>query len=230
MSVNILIVEDERIVSMEIESYLTKLGYRIVGICSDADMAVSMALSSDVDLILMDIFLVESDGIEAVERIKKVKSNMPVIFLTAHMDEDTINRAILVNPSSYLLKPFNRNELGVAIKLALRQNALSPDDTVLIGDIRLDSEFSFNTMLSKLICCGENIALSKKEKMLLNLFLDNQNMLISFMKMEYEIWPDKPSSSSRRRTLISRLRAKLKHKFIETCPSEGYIFKKASQL
>ena len=222
MSKKILIVEDESIIAIEIESYLTTLGYDIIGIASTAEDAYNLAIENEVDLILMDIYLIEGNGIDASLRIKKEK-NVPIIFLTAHMDEETIERAIQVNPVAYLTKPFNRQELFAAIKIGLSQCCHTGNS--LVGEIVLDHEFSFDTKSSQLICCGEEVHLSKKERQLLELFLDNQNRLISFMTMEYELWADKPSNDSRRRTLISRLRAKLKHRFIETYASEGYIFK-----
>ena len=222
MSAKILIVEDEAIVAMEIESYLLKLGYEVIGICATADDAYKKAIENDVDLILMDIYLMEGDGIDASIRIKKEK-DVPIIFLTAHMDEGTIERAIKVDPKAYLMKPFNRQELFAAIKIALK--SLDSKKDVVVGNIVLDHEFSFNTKKLQLICCGEEVHLTKKERELLVLFLKNKNRFISFMTMEYELWSDKPSSSNRRRTLISRLRAKLKHRFIDTYSSEGYIFR-----
>jgi DNA-binding response OmpR family regulator len=220
---NILIVEDERIVAMEIESYLSSLGYTIKGICSSANEAYQSAIDMDIDLILMDIYLIDSNGIEAASRIKAIKSEIPIIFLTAHMDENTIEQAIAVNPAAYLIKPFNRNELSVAIKIALKQQESSKN--ILVGDMLLDSEFSYDSHSFDLICCGEVIGLSKKERRLLQLFLENKNRLLSNDLMEYELWPDSSENDSRRRTLVSRLRTKLKHKFIETSSSEGYIFR-----
>ena len=223
---NILIVEDESIVAMEIESYLLSLDYNIVGICSTAENAYQKSIQNDVDLVLMDIYLDNSNGIEATKKIKQAKPNLPIIFLSAYMDEETISQAIKVNPQAYLMKPFNRKELAVAIKIALNhhQNHL-PHKNRVEGDIYLDNEFSFESQSSQLICCGEIVGLTKKERTLLKLFLEKPNSLISITTVEYELWPDKPSNNSRRRSLISRLRAKLKHRFIETYSSEGYIFK-----
>jgi len=220
---NILIVEDESIVAMELESYLTQLNYTIVDICSNETDAYKIALSHDIDLILMDIFLIDSNGIDTAMKIKKIKPSLPIIFLTAYMDEETIDRAVAVDPIAYLVKPFNRQELLASIKIGLRDTSLNIP--TVVGDIYLDKEFSFDSNASQLICCSEVIHLSKKEKMLLQLFLDHIGGLISIMTIEYEIWPDKPTSSTRLRTLISRLRAKLKHRFIETSAAEGYIFK-----
>ena len=222
MNKNILIVEDESIIAMEIESYIIKLGYTVIDICSSENDAYKKALEDEVDLILMDIFLREGDGIDAAKRIKRHKE-IPIIFLTAHMDEKSIERSLEVDPVAYLTKPFNRQELFAAIKIALSKCCTIENSVV--GNIYLDYEFSFDSKSAQLICCGEEVHLSKKERQLLALFLDNPNRLISFMTMEYELWPDKPSHDSRRRTLISRLRAKLKHKFIDTLSSEGYVFR-----
>ena len=221
MNKHILIAEDESIVAMEIDSFLRSLGYDITAICSTANEAYEKAISNNVDLVLMDIYLIESDGIEATARIKEVKPNLPVIFLSAYMDEETIDRAIRVKPEAYLTKPFNRKDLAVSIKVALK----SKEPFMMTGDIILDNEFSFNSNSSELICCGENVSLTKKERTLLILFLKQKNHLITIENIEYELWPNKPSNDSRRRSLISRLRAKLKHKFIETHASEGYIFR-----
>jgi len=227
MKKNILIVEDETIVAMEIESYLRSLNYNIIATCSTADCAYEEAICNDVDLVLMDIFLIDSNGIEATSRIKKVKPDLPVIFLSAYMDEDTITKAIEVDPQAYLMKPFNHSELAVAIKIGLKhhEHSYKEENHILEGNIRLNSEFSFNTQSSQLIFCGEPISLTKKERTLLQLFLKHPNRLISIENIEYELWPDKPTNDSRRRSLISRLRAKLKHQFIETYSSEGYSFK-----
>jgi len=224
MSQNILIVEDEYIIAMEIESYLSSLNYNIIGICSTAEEVYTIVKKIHVDLILMDIFLTESSGIDAAKRAREINPNIPIIFLSAHMDEETISHAIAVDPVAYLVKPFNRNDLSVAIKIGLTQNQLH-EKTLIRGDIHLDKEFSFDTKSSELICCGESISLTKKERKLLKLFLKNINSLISISTVEYELWPDQPSSDTRRRSLISRLRSKLKHKFIETYASEGYILK-----
>ncbi len=221
MNKKILIVEDESIVAMELESYLLSLNYKVIAICSTADDAYEKAILNDVDLVLMDIYLRESDGIEATVRIKETKPNLPVIFLSAYMDEETIDRAIKVNPEAYLTKPFNRKDLAVSIKIALKHR----ESIMRRGDIVLDSEFSFDTKSLELICLGENISLTKKERILFNLFLKNKNHLITIEIIEYELWPNKPSNESRRRSLISRLRAKLKHRFIKTYPSEGYMLK-----
>lgn len=223
INAKILVVEHDNKVAMEIKHYLEKLNYHVIATSSTADDAYEKAINHTVDLILMDVYLINSSGIEAITRIQKVKSEMKVIFLTALVDEETVDKAIALDPVAFLLKPFNPKELCAAIKLGLSH--LKPKQHLLMGDNYLDHEFSFDSRSSELICCGKRVSLSKKERLLLTLFVNNQNRLISNPTIEYELWPDKPSNDSRRRALISRLRAKLKHKFIDTLSAEGYVFR-----
>ena len=223
MKKNILIVEDESLVAMEIEHYLSSLNYNIVAIALTEEIAVQKALYYDIDLILMDISLQEGNGIDATMLIRQHKPNIAIIFLSSYMDEETISRALILNPKAYLLKPFKRQELEIAIKIALKP--LYTTNSEQRGDIYLDEEFSFDSKTLELFCCGELVHLTKKERILFQLFLEHKNRLVSIEDIEYVLWANKPSSDTRRRSLISRLRAKLNHKFITTFSSEGYIFK-----
>ncbi|CAA6807447.1 MAG: Two-component hybrid sensor and regulator [uncultured Sulfurovum sp.] len=222
MNANILIIEDQEASSLELKNYLLNLGYTIVGICPSPKDAYQEIMASKIDLILMNDKLLGNNGIDVVKQIREDHA-IPIIFLSERMDKKIIDKAMTLDPIAYLLNPFNHRELCVAIKIGLSH--VYYEVHTLRGDILLDHEFSFDTKSAQLICCSEEVHLSKKERMLLELFLKYQNTLISFMTMEYELWADKPSNDSRRRTLISRLRAKLKHRFIETYASEGYIFK-----
>jgi DNA-binding winged helix-turn-helix (wHTH) protein len=90
------------------------------------------------------------------------------------------------------------------------------------GDIILDAEFSYDTKNSQLIFCSEYIHLTKREIQLLNLLIESKNSIVSIYEMENEIWPEKIANENTRRALVSRLRSKMKYKFIETIPSIGY--------
>jgi CheY-like chemotaxis protein len=115
----ILVVEDENIVAMDIKCMLVKLGYDVLGIVSNGENAVRQAELMSPDLILMDIIIKGSiDGIEAACRIR-TKFKVPIIFLTAHSDQKTRQRAKMAEPNGYLLKPFHEAELDNVIKSSL---------------------------------------------------------------------------------------------------------------
>lgn len=119
---SILVVEDELIVALEIKKTLIKLGYRVAGTEKDGQSAIETAGKTSPDLILMDIRLKgEMDGIEAAQRIRALYQT-PVIFLTAHSDEDTLSRALKTHPCGYLVKPFRERELYQAIEMCIHKN------------------------------------------------------------------------------------------------------------
>jgi len=117
-SVKILLVEDESIEAMDIKQTLESFGYEVPYVASSGEEAINKALEIMPDLILMDIILKgETDGVEAASRIKSL--DIPVIYLTAHSEESTIEKAKLTEPYGYIIKPYEHTELKYAIELAL---------------------------------------------------------------------------------------------------------------
>ncbi|MEE8432422.1 MAG: response regulator [Candidatus Desulfatibia sp.] len=103
----VLIVEDDGIIAMDLESRLKSFGYSVPGIVSYGEDAVKKVEECRPDLVFMDIVLKgEIDGIEAADQIR-TQFNIPVVFVTAHMDEDRLERAKLTLPFGYVIKPFS---------------------------------------------------------------------------------------------------------------------------
>lgn len=114
----ILVVEDERIIAINICSTLKQYGYHATYV-SEANDAIEQIESEHFDLVLMDIMLNgPMDGIEIAARIKRTKE-IPVIYLTAYSDEATINRAKTTEPFGYLIKPFNSRDLYISVEMAI---------------------------------------------------------------------------------------------------------------
>ncbi|HEY3840096.1 MAG TPA: response regulator [Bryobacteraceae bacterium] len=120
----ILIVEDEALIAMEIRDRLTRLGFQIAGIADTGEKAIREAQRSHPDLILMDIRLKgKMDGVQAAGRIGE-SLDIPVVYLTAHSDSATLQRAKSAAPFGYILKPFAERDLVVAIEMALHRHGL----------------------------------------------------------------------------------------------------------
>jgi two-component system, cell cycle sensor histidine kinase and response regulator CckA len=120
----ILIVEDELIVAQNIDNQLRKLGYDVPGTTGSAQEAISLAEKFKPDLVLMDIKLSGSmDGISAAEQIRG-RFGIPVVYLTAFADKETLQRAKITDPSGYILKPFELRNLHSTIEIALHKNQL----------------------------------------------------------------------------------------------------------
>ncbi len=115
----ILVVEDEMIVAHSICAGLERMNYIAVGPVGSAEDAVRVALEEKPDLILMDIHLgKQADGIEAANEILK-EHIIPIVYVTAHADTHTIDRAKTTGPYGYIHKPFSENEIRSAIEMAL---------------------------------------------------------------------------------------------------------------
>ncbi|HEU4601652.1 MAG TPA: ATP-binding protein [Steroidobacteraceae bacterium] len=120
----ILIVEDERIVALNLADTLGELGYTVAGVATEGEEAIDRARQADPNLILMDVHLSGTlDGIRTAEIIRQQR-DVPIIYLTAHSDGDTLRRAAESSPSGYLVKPFKSPELRCAIEIALYKHAL----------------------------------------------------------------------------------------------------------
>lgn len=114
----ILIVEDELIIAKDLSRRLSKLGYEVVGIVSSGISAITKAQETFPDLILMDIVLKGSmDGIETASRLRDLLP-IPVVYLTAYADNETIDRAKETHSFGYILKPFKEAELKATIEIA----------------------------------------------------------------------------------------------------------------
>jgi PAS domain S-box-containing protein len=118
----ILIVEDQGIVATDIEGCLEDGGFEVTGIATSMEDAIREASRSRPDLVLMDIRIQgQADGIEAADRLRR-DFGLPVIYLTAHDDRDTLARAKRTGPMAFLLKPFKPAELISAVEIALDRN------------------------------------------------------------------------------------------------------------
>ena len=121
--ISVLVVEDESIVSKDIQYSLKKLGYNVVGVAATGQKAIELCGEKLPDIILMDIMLKgDINGIEASTRIKE-SYNIPVIFLTAYADENTLSKAKVTEPYAYIIKPFKEIDLHTSIEMAFYKHS-----------------------------------------------------------------------------------------------------------
>ncbi len=117
----IMIVEDERITAEDIYDILTQLGYTVTALVSTGADAIRHAELTRPDLVMMDIRIRgDMDGVEAAREIRE-RFDIPVVYLTAHADRETLDRAKLAEPLGYLIKPFQEAELLASIEMALHK-------------------------------------------------------------------------------------------------------------
>ncbi len=204
----VLVVEDEQIVALDLEMFLGTMGYD-VALETTGEGAVEAAGRLKPDVVLMDIRLDgDLDGIQAAERIRK-EAEIPVVFLTAYADHQTIERAARVDPSGYIVKPFNEKDLAAIIHLALHrprsqrrtvaggpqtgvreaQGGVSPHEegvrvasVVRIGDLRIDS------IHRRVLRRGTEIQLTKKEFDILECLAEHPGVPVSSEALLTRVW------------------------------------------
>ena len=158
-AVKIMVVEDEGIVALDIQSKLEGKGYEVTAVVSSGEEAVEKAAETHPNLVLMDIQLEgEMDGVEAADQIRS-RFDIPVVYLTAFSDDSTLQRAKVSEPFGYLLKPFEERKMHTTIEIALYKHQIDQEKAHLeaqlqqarkmeaIGRLTAGIAYNFTTML-----------------------------------------------------------------------------------
>ena len=226
----ILIVEDEKIISLDLQRRLEKFDYNVVGLCTTGREAVDQAAELKPDIILMDIMLAggDIDGIDAAKIVKE-QNQIPVIFLTAYADEKTLNRAKAAEPFGYILKPFKEKELYTTIDIAIykyqvdkklkrqerRFSAIlhSIADGIIATDNQRNVEF-MNPVAEMITGLNETDAKAKHLSSIIKLYDENTRHEI--------VLPDIDKKNLQQGTFFFK-EAIIKNKNGETIPVEGTV-------
>ena len=115
----ILVIEDEMIVAEDLRSKVSALGYRVIDATSSGEEALQIAAEQRPDLVLLDITLRgKISGLQTAAELTRLY-DIPVVYVTAHSDKETVKQATLVGHYGYVLKPFSERDLGIQIDIAL---------------------------------------------------------------------------------------------------------------
>ena len=155
----ILVVEDESIVARDIQNTITKIGHEVAGWATTAEEAVALAEEKRPDVVLMDIRLGgDGDGITAAEQIRQ-RFDVPVIFLTAFADEETLSRAANAGSFGYVVKPFDESDLRVAIEIGASKHESDQKVNEAHQELAEETEFLnalFETIPASVMVVDEN--------------------------------------------------------------------------
>jgi len=202
----ILLVEDEYSLATLIANRLKQEKYT-VDVSLDGEDGLYNALTDIYDLIILDIMLPKVDGIEILKEIRKNNIKAKVIMLTAKGELDDKLLGFSKGANDYLTKPFHMDELIARVNVQLRVNVLEVKDYIEYGDIKLFIK------KSTLLCTktNEEINIINKEFLLLELFMNNPNQIISKEQIYDKVWGiDNDSFSNNLEAFLSFIRKKLK--------------------
>jgi len=221
MKTKIYIVEDETIVALDLKKILLDLGYSVCGMATNYNKGYKEIIELLPNLILMDINLKNSkSGIELTKELQRTHT-IPVIYLTAYSDANTLSSAISTNPVGYINKPFKRSDVYTTIELGLykgKNNFFVESEENII---ELGYGYSFHPKNNVILFENRIIKLGEKEFTLLKILIKARGNIVPYSQIEYEIWPVGMSSENLLRSLIHRIRIKIDPKIIENVHGIG---------
>ena len=220
--IKILIVEDETLVAMDLKSALTKMYFKVTDIVQSYEAVTRSIKECEPDIIMMDICLGKKiDGIDIAKEINKTKK-IPILYLTAYSDDETMARAFETNPVGYLIKPFKREDLKSTIQLGLYKINKANLTNTNSSSIYIGFDYYFDIGQSILYYKDKLIKLGKKERTLLSMIIKAKGNVVHSIELEEKIWTGNKPSNSALRTLVYRLKSKLGCQLIEANYSYGY--------
>jgi len=222
-SVRILVIEDERKVARFIQQGLEEEHY-LVDVAYDGEKGETMATSGTYDLIVMDVMLPKKDGVELTREIRRSKSAVPILMLTAKTSTADKVEGLDSGADDYLTKPFAFAELLARIRSLLRRGGSEKSTILSLADLELD-------MVShKAKRAGRTIDLTMKEYALLEFFLRNKDRVLSRTIISEHIWEyNFDTGTNLIDVYVNHLRNKIdagfEKKLIQTVRGVGYVMK-----
>lgn len=186
----VMIIEDDAITSLELKNKLEIWGYEVPAVASYGKEAIEMIKKTGVDLILADIVIKgDMDGVDTVKRILE-SVEAPVLYLTAHADDETFKRAKLTKPYGYVFKPFNDQELKFNIEIALYKSSLANNKEIKDQKERLKAINDF--ILSSTPALTSNVHIEDTATFLNSFALMFEENVKSYLGKEVEIDSEDP--------------------------------------
>ena len=222
----ILVVEDEKKINDIIVKTLKQEKYGVDS-CFDGEEALDYIFSVEYDIILLDIMLPKRNGFEVMESMRKKGIKTPVLFLTARDQIEDRVKGLDLGADDYLVKPFAFEELLARIRVVLRKNSGSGEDS---GNILKIANLTVDCNKHEVFRNDVLIKLSAKEFSILEYMMRNKGRVVSKEKIEEHVWDfDYEGGSNIVEVYIKFLRKKVDNDFspklIHTIRRVGYILK-----
>ena len=180
----VLIIEDDESIRLGLEMNLRNLGYNVLS-AADGDRGLSLAISKNIDLIILDVMLPKISGFEVCVELRNREILVPILMLTAKDQEIDKITGLELGADDYMTKPFSVRELLARTKAMLRRKRAyeTKAETFIFGEFQLD--LSGQVLLSD---GKDEIELSQKEFLLLKYFLKNAGKVLTREKILRDVW------------------------------------------
>lgn len=217
----ILVIEDEVKTAAFIRKGLRESGYT-ADVANEGFEGLDLALTREYDIIILDVMLPGLDGWQIISRIRKLKKDIPIIFLTARDAVQDRIKGLELGADDYLVKPFAFSELLVRIRTILRRGPVRTQELITIGDLEID------LMGHRVTRGGKRLDLTPKEFALISLLARRSGEVLTRVRIAERIWDiDFESDTNVVDVHMRRLRAKVddpfEKKLIHTVRGVGYV-------
>lgn len=214
---NILILEDERVLAVSMKEYLVDSGYEVTCFAS-SDEAYDSIYERTYDLLLLDVKVPgEKSGFEMLEQLRKDGNKVAAIFITSLTDIDDLSRGYECGACDYIRKPFDLTELKLRVEQVIKQQCFSSDE----NKIELPFGYSYDVKKMKLTLHNETIGLGKTETKILELLIKQRGSVVSCEMFWEEVWGEWVDAANIR-VQVRNLRKKLEKDFIKNVRGVGY--------
>ncbi len=210
---NIVIVEDEVITQRHLQDILLQHQINVSGCFDNAADTLEALNDIECSMILMDINIKGPvDGIQLAKKILETRP-LPIIFITAHNDDATLEELLELAPYGFISKPFSSKEVLVTLKIAYKRYMIHTEASTKVSimdesstDIVINKYYLYATDLSLLYYDGQAIKLNKKQSMLVELLSKNVNTVVTYDTLITHLWEDDTVADSTLRTLVYSVR------------------------
>lgn len=225
---NIVIVEDEVITQRYLQDIFAQHQVNVSGCFDNAEETLEALKRIPCDMILMDINIKGPvDGIQLAKKILETYT-LPVIFITAHNDDATLEELLELAPYGFIGKPFSSKEILVTLRIAYKRYLIHTAASKVLptsvrdADIMINEYYAYSQTLSQLYYDGEAVKLNKKQSMLLEILSKNVNTTVAYETIISHLWEDNSISDSALRTLVYSVRKLLPDLPIVSHSKVGY--------
>ena len=178
----LLVVDDEQFLREAVVLFLISLGFTVASAGTGTE-ALRLARTRPFDLLILDVMLPDLDGFEIIQRLRRDRNHVPVIFLTAKDAREDKVAGLTIGGDDYITKPFHLDELTARVRTILRRTRPIPDDPVLtFADMTLDQD-KYEVRRG-----GRLIELSPTEFRLLRFLMLNPGLVLSHAQLQANVW------------------------------------------
>ncbi len=209
-STRVLVLDDDPLMLRFVRDALDRAGWTVLGTSDPAELG-SLIEAERPDLVLLDLVLAGTDGIELMQRIPEI-AERPVIFISGYGNDETIARALDLGAADYIVKPFSPTELVARIRAALRR--WEGPEAFVLGELRVRYE------QRRVTVAGRPVELTATEYELLRVLSQNAGRVLSYDRLRRTVWG---RSGARNRGEVRTYVKKLRHKLGDDAASPAYI-------